>query len=1226
MRATITWSRDDGKSAEKGKIPLPVYSVCFNPDGTQLVAAVGNRVLVYEANDGDLLHQLKGHKNTVYAVAYSVCGKRFASGSADNSVIIWTNKCEGILRYSHNTSVQCLAYNPVTQQLASMTTEDFGLWSPEQKSVNKYKIDSKILCASWTNDGQYLALGLISGRVSIRDKTGLEKVKITRDAPIWTLQWNPSKNEPVDVIAVGCWDQTLSFYQLSGLQVGKDRALGYDPCTVQYFTNGEYLVVGGSDRQASLWTRDGVRLESFASEDSWVWCAAPRPKQNYVAVGTHTGDVVMYQLLFSTVHGLYQERYAYREFMTDVIIQHLMTEQKARIKCKEYVKKIAVYKNRLAVQLPERIVVYQLKNDDPYDMLYGAVYKINKVLECNLLVVTSCHVTLCLERKLQLYDHTGEKEREWVLESVIRYIKVVGGPIGKEGLIVGLKSGLVLKIFLNNPFPIPLVRHKASVRCLDLSMDRSKLAVVDELTNCVVYDLSGHGMGGQALERAPLWTEPNANSVAWNIEMSDMLCFSGNSTLAIKTANFPIHQQKLQGFVVGFKGSKIFCLHYQYMQTIDVPQSQSMQRYVEIKDFEKAYKVACLGVTDADWRLLATGALADMKLDIARKGFIRVRDMRCIELLNRLETRHNPQVPMSAAAQATLQGEILAFQGQYQQAARLLAQNGQVQKAIDIFSDLRKWEEAAEFARNAEGIDVRDLMRRQAQWSVEMNDLPGAAKMWLAAGCHKEAIDLFTQLKDTTSLQKVANELTSADSASLQACADAFAALDAHDMARQVFLKLGDVESLLSVYVRLQYWDDALALLPEHPEHTREVYLPYAKWLLMEDRFEDAQDAFKQAGEPGYSLRMLEVLAHNAVVEKRFKDASCYFWQVATEVIKCIEPGTERTFEGEAQMHRYQTLRERAVLYFAYDKIYHYIEDPFCSERNDTIFGAARFILSTLGSRSMFNISRVYTLITLAKQANALGAFKLARFAYDQLQLLKLPRRWQDELECAALKARSKPFIDDEDLLPMCFNCSTSNPLLNTDGDQCATCGHPFIRDLTTFDILPVVEFEIDSMPHLDFTQKLGVSHVTGAAVEPSDGWHSNHQGGADVMQMDDHSSMMAAKQPEDRFCELLMSVSPNESWAPVVVPETVIMGMKREQVYWMPVLGLPNKWRYFKVMLPNAPIGLDANTQLLFHEEDLEFHMLRHKCPLSRSPQISEHFVARGKKKSVGDSPSPQK
>ena len=59
-------------------------------------------------------------------------------------------------------------------------------------------------------------------------------------------------------------------------------------------------------------------------------CARPRPRSSALALGCEDGSVTTYGLHFATVHGLYQDRYAYRDNMTDVIIQNLVTEQKVR--------------------------------------------------------------------------------------------------------------------------------------------------------------------------------------------------------------------------------------------------------------------------------------------------------------------------------------------------------------------------------------------------------------------------------------------------------------------------------------------------------------------------------------------------------------------------------------------------------------------------------------------------------------------------------------------------------------------------------------------------------------------------------------------------------------------------------------------------------------------------------------------------------------------------------
>ena len=45
-----------------------------------------------------------------------------------------------------------------------------GLWLIDQKGISKSKISSRAMSCSWTTDGQYCAVGLYNGVVSIRNK------------------------------------------------------------------------------------------------------------------------------------------------------------------------------------------------------------------------------------------------------------------------------------------------------------------------------------------------------------------------------------------------------------------------------------------------------------------------------------------------------------------------------------------------------------------------------------------------------------------------------------------------------------------------------------------------------------------------------------------------------------------------------------------------------------------------------------------------------------------------------------------------------------------------------------------------------------------------------------------------------------------------------------------------------------------------------------------------
>uniref|UniRef100_A0A672SCQ1 Intraflagellar transport protein 122 homolog n=1 Tax=Sinocyclocheilus grahami TaxID=75366 RepID=A0A672SCQ1_SINGR len=1123
-----------------------ISDLAFRPDGSQLIVAAGNRVLVYDTADGTLIQPLKGHKDTVYCVAYAKDGKRFASGSADKSIIIWTSKLEGILKYTHNDSIQCVAYNPVTHQLASCSSGDFGLWSPEQKSVSKHKVSSKITCCGWTNDGQYLALGMMNGVVSVRNKNGEEKVKIERpggsSSPIWSIAWNPSnksslnssvlvleslfpsEDEHNDILAVADWGQRLSFYQLSGKQIGKDRQLSFDPCCVSFFSKGEYIVMGGSDKQASLYTRDGVRLGTIGEQSSWVWTCRVKPDSNYVVLGCQDGTIAFFQLIFSTVHGLYKDRYAYRDSMTDVIVQHLITEQKVRIKCRELVKKIAIYRSRLAIQLPEKILIYELLSDDSSDMHYRVKEKICKRFECNLLVVCSQHIILCQEKRLQCLSFTAVREKEWLMESLIRYIKVIGGPPGREGLLVGLKNGAILKIFVDNPFAITLLKQNTSVRCLDMSTSRSKLAVVDEHNTCLVYDIHTKEL---------LFQEPNANSVAWNTQCEDMLCFSGSGYLNIKASNFPVHQQKLQGFVVGYNGSKIFCLHVYSMAAVEVPQSAPMYQYLERRMFQEAYQIACLGVTDNDWRDLATEALEGLDFHTAKKAFIRVRDLRYLELINSIEERKK----RGESNNQLFLADVYAYQGKFHEAAKLYRKTGHDSRALSMYTDLRMFEYAKDFLGSADPKDTKLLMKKQADWAKNSKEPRAAADMYLTAGEHMKAIEIIGEHGWMDMLIDLARKLDKAEREPLSRCAVFFKKFNHHGYAAEIYNKMGDLKALVLLHVDTRHWDEAFSLVEKHSQFRDDVYVPYAQWLAEHDRFEEAQRAFHKAGRQAEAVRVLEQLTHNAVVESRFNDASYYYWMLS---MQCLDIARDNSEKKEEMLKKFHSFQHLAELYHVYHSVHRYMSEPFSSNMPEILFNISRFLFHNLTRDVPMGISKVYP----SRAAHALERLE----GFSEMLLL----RWQ----CL-------------------MNFSRSVLEFRYASRQSVACS----------EVLPLVEFYLED----DISDEEAVSLIDLEVprVERNSSWQEMSRGDPE----------------DDPFTAKLSFEQGGRAFVPVLVNRAVLRCMSRRDVLikrWP----RPLSWQYYRSLLPDVSITMCPSCFQMFHSEDYELLVLQHNCcPYCRRP-----------------------
>lgn len=85
-----------------------------------------------------------------------------------------------------------------------------------------------------------------------------------------------------------------------------------------------------------------------------------------------------------------------------------MINQKLRVKCKELVKRISLFKDKLAVLQQERLLIYMASEEG---LKYSPYRKITRRFECEIMEILNSHALFANENKIQVYNFLGELER-----------------------------------------------------------------------------------------------------------------------------------------------------------------------------------------------------------------------------------------------------------------------------------------------------------------------------------------------------------------------------------------------------------------------------------------------------------------------------------------------------------------------------------------------------------------------------------------------------------------------------------------------------------------------------------------------------------------------------------------------------------------------------------------------------------------------------------------------
>ncbi len=87
----------------------------------------------------------------------------------------------------------------------------------------------------------------------------------------------------------------------------------------------------------------------------------------------------------------------------------------------------------------------------------------------------------------------------------------------------------------------------------------------------------------------------------------------------------------------------------------------------------------------------------------------------------------------------------MAVEKNFAGAAAFYKKAGMEQRALDLFSDLRMFDEAQELMANASGDTQKTLMRKRATWAENSNEPRTAVNMYLSAGDTERAVQLMIE-------------------------------------------------------------------------------------------------------------------------------------------------------------------------------------------------------------------------------------------------------------------------------------------------------------------------------------------------------------------------------------------------------------------------------------------------------------------------------------------------
>ncbi|MCA1685369.1 MAG: WD40 repeat domain-containing protein, partial [Planctomycetia bacterium] len=292
--------------------PPPVTALAYSPDGKRLAVAGYREVLVVNPSTGQTVQRLGGFPDQVTSVAFHPDGLRLAGAGGlagrQGEVRLWGLEKGAVWRESgvlrgHDDTVLAVAWRPKSDQIASASLDELILVreTASGKLVRTIKNHADIVSAlAYSPDGTRLASGSADKTAKLYDaETGLQVSGLSgHNEAVLSVAFSPDGKH----LATGGADRQIRTWTLSNTS-NPDKGFGHTGpvYALAYRPDGTALLAGAGGKPSFLTYKadNGQRVVNIKEDllpQDWVYAVAASPDNLEAAVGGWDGVVSLWSL------------------------------------------------------------------------------------------------------------------------------------------------------------------------------------------------------------------------------------------------------------------------------------------------------------------------------------------------------------------------------------------------------------------------------------------------------------------------------------------------------------------------------------------------------------------------------------------------------------------------------------------------------------------------------------------------------------------------------------------------------------------------------------------------------------------------------------------------------------------------------------------------------------------------------------------------------------------